>query len=58
MGLDDDIIKLLKADGLKMNEAIRSALTDFIDIVKDENEDFEDDSKDDEDDDDLEDVRS
>jgi len=50
MGLDDDIIKLLKADGLKMNEAIRSALTDFIDIVKDENEDFEEDGKEDEDD--------
>jgi hypothetical protein len=49
MGLHEDIIKLLKADGLKMNEAIRSALDDFVDTVKEENEDFEEDGEDDED---------
>jgi hypothetical protein len=43
MGLHEDISKLLKADGMRMNEAIRSALDEFIDTVKIENEDFEED---------------
>lgn len=52
MGLEEDIIKLLKTEGFKINEAIKDALDEFIDIVDEENEDMEeagdDDDKDDE----------
>ena len=51
MGLEEDVIKLLKAEGFKINEAIKDALDEFIDIVDEENEDMEeggDDDKDDE----------
>jgi hypothetical protein len=41
MGLEEDIIKLLKNEGFKMNEAIRDALDEFVDIVDEENEDME-----------------
>ncbi len=43
MGLEEDIIKLLKSEGFKMNEAIRDALDEFLDTVNDENEDMDDD---------------
>jgi len=43
MALEDDIIKLLKAEGYRMNETIRDALDEFIEIVNEETEDMEDD---------------
>jgi hypothetical protein len=38
VAIDNDIIKLLKSEGLKTNEAIMVALSEFIDVVEDENE--------------------
>ncbi len=55
MALEEDIIKLLKSEGFKMNEAIRDALDEFLDTVNEENEDMED--FDDEEDKDEEDDR-
>jgi hypothetical protein len=49
MGLEEDIIKLLKNEGFKMNEAIRDALDEFVDIVDEENEDMEENLDDDDD---------
>lgn len=43
MALEEDIIKLLKSEGFKMNEAIRDALDEFLDTVNEENEDMDDD---------------
>ncbi len=42
MSLEEDIVKLLKHEGYKINEAIRDALDEFLDIVNDENEDMDD----------------
>lgn len=50
MALEEDVIKLLKSEGYRMNETIRDALGDFLDIVYDENEEMEDDLDDEEDD--------
>lgn len=41
MGIEKDIIKLVKAEGYKINESIRDALDEFIDIVKEEGESSE-----------------
>ncbi len=41
MGLEEDIIKILKSEGFKINEAIRDALDEFLDTVNEENEDME-----------------
>ena len=41
MSLEEDIIKLLKHEGYKINESIRDALDDFLDIVNEENEDMD-----------------
>ncbi len=49
MGLEEDIIKLLKNEGFKINEAIRDALDEFVDIVDEENEDMDEDLEDDDD---------
>jgi hypothetical protein len=49
MGLEEDIIKLLKHEGFKINEAIKDALDEFVDIVDEENEDMEENLDDDED---------
>ncbi len=49
MALEDDIIKLLKAEGYRINETIRDALDEFIEVVNDETEDMEDDPEDTED---------
>ena len=46
MALEDDIIKLLKAEGYRINETIRDALDEFIEVVNDETEDLEDDLED------------
>lgn len=46
MALEDDIIKLLKAEGYRINETIRDALDEFIEVVNDETEDMEDDLED------------
>jgi hypothetical protein len=46
MALEEDIIKLLKSEGFKMNEAIRDALDEFLDTVNEENEDMDDDLSD------------
>lgn len=54
MGLEEDVIKLLKAEGFKINEAIKDALDEFIDIVDEENEDMEEAGDDDDDKDDDE----
>lgn len=47
MGLEEDIIKLLKSEGYRINETIRDALDDFLDTVYDENEEMEEDLDDD-----------
>ncbi len=57
MALEDDILKLLKAEGYRVNEAIRDALDDFVAAIEDEMEALEaglDDEDDDEEDDDEE----
>lgn len=54
MGLEEDIIKLLKTEGFKINEAIKDALDEFIDIVDEENEDMEEGGEDADDKDDEE----
>jgi hypothetical protein len=46
MGLEEDILKLLKSEGFRINEAIRDALDEFLDTVNDENEDMEEDLED------------
>ena len=38
--------RLLKAEGYKLNETIHGAITDFLEIVTEENEDMEDDADD------------
>jgi hypothetical protein len=43
MGLEEDVIKLLKSEGYRINESIRDALDDFLTTVEEENEDMEDD---------------
>ena len=50
MALEEDVIKLLKSEGYRMNETIRDALGDFLDIVYDENEEMEEDLDDEEED--------
>ncbi len=47
MALEDDIIKLLKAEGYRINETIRDALDEFIEVVNEESEDVDDDLDDD-----------
>ncbi|MBA3846790.1 MAG: hypothetical protein H0X45_09115 [Planctomycetes bacterium] len=47
MALEDDIIKLLKAEGYRINETIRDALDEFIEVVNEESEDVDDDADDD-----------
>ena len=42
MGLEEDIIKLLKTEGFKINESIRDALDEFVDVVEEETEGVED----------------
>jgi hypothetical protein len=37
MAIDKDIIKLLVADGYKINETIRDALADLLEVVEEEN---------------------
>jgi hypothetical protein len=49
MGLEEDVIKLLKSEGYRINETIRDALDDFLDTVYDENEEMEEDLEDDDD---------
>ncbi len=46
MALEDDIIKLLKVEGYRINETIRDALDEFIEVVNDETEDMDDDLED------------
>ncbi len=41
MALEEDVIKLLKSEGYRINEAIRDALDDFLSTVEEENEDME-----------------
>jgi hypothetical protein len=51
MALSEDIVKLLKSEDYRTNEAIRDALNDFLEIVTEENEEMEDGIEDDKDDD-------
>lgn len=53
MALEDDFLKLLKAEGYRVNEAVRDALDDFISVLEDE-QDGADDEEDEEEDDDEE----
>ena len=43
MGMEEDILKLLKSEGFKLNDTIRDALDEFIDTVNEENEDMDED---------------
>lgn len=47
MGLPEDLKKLLKSEGYKINEAIEDALNDFLGVVTEENEEMEEDAEDD-----------
>ncbi len=51
MGLPEDLSRLLKAEGYKINETIQDAIVDFLGIVTEENEEMEDDIDDDKDED-------
>jgi hypothetical protein len=51
MGLPEDVSKLLKSEGYKINETIQDAINDFLEVVTSENEEMEDDLDDDKDDD-------
>lgn len=51
MGLPEDLSKLLKSEGYKINETIRDAINDFLEIVTEENEEMEEDAEDEKDDD-------
>lgn len=51
MGLPEDLSRLLKAEGYKINETIQDAITDFLGIVTEENEEMEEDIDDDKDED-------
>lgn len=55
MALEDDIIKLLKAEGYRINETIRDALDEFIEIINEEMEGIEGDIEDAEEDEEEED---
>ncbi len=44
MGIEKDVIALVKAEGFKVNETIRDALDEFIGIVEEENETIQDDA--------------
>ncbi len=48
MGMAEDIIKLIKNEGFKINEAIRDALDEFVDVVDEENEDMDENLEDEE----------
>jgi enamine deaminase RidA (YjgF/YER057c/UK114 family) len=54
MSLEQDILRLLKEEGYRVNEAIRDALDDFLTILEDEGEemteDFDDEDYGDDDD--------
>lgn len=41
MSLEDDIIKAIKGEGYKLNEAIRDAVDELVETVEDENADME-----------------
>lgn len=43
MGLPEDVAKLLKSEGYRINETIRDGINDFLEIVTEENEEMEDD---------------
>jgi hypothetical protein len=42
MALEDDILKLLKAEGYRVNEAVRDALDEFVSVIEEEAEDLDD----------------
>lgn len=47
MGLAEDLGKLLKSEGYRLNETIHDAISDFLGIVIEENEEMEEDADDD-----------
>lgn len=51
MALEDDILKLLKSEGYRINEAVRDAIDEFIEMVEDEQDGAEDDEDEEEEDD-------
>lgn len=51
MGLPEDLAKLLKSEGYRLNETIRDGINDFIDLVIEENEEMEEEVEDDSDED-------
>ncbi len=50
MGLPEDLSRLLKAEGYKINETIQDAISDFLGVVTEENAEMEDDLEDDKED--------
>jgi len=50
MALEDDIIKLLKAEGFRINETIRDALDEFVETINEEMEGIDSSIEDDEED--------
>ncbi|HAT09158.1 MAG TPA: hypothetical protein DCS97_00850 [Planctomycetes bacterium] len=51
MGLPEDLAKLVTSDGYRLNETIRDAINDFLEIVIEENEEMEESGEDDADED-------
>ncbi len=41
MDIQTDILKLLKSEGYRLNEPIKDALDEFMDIVEDENSEMD-----------------
>jgi hypothetical protein len=41
MSLDLEILKLIKSEGYKINEAVRDAVVDMVEIIEEENEGME-----------------
>lgn len=52
MALEQDILKLLREEGYRINEAIRDALDDFLSVVEEEGDEMVEDLEEDFDDED------
>jgi len=50
MSLSSEIIRVLKAEGYRINEAITDALDEFVDLVEEENEEIDEHFEDEDDD--------
>ncbi len=56
MGLEKDIIRLLKEEGFRMNDTITTAVDELVELAQQENDEMELEDEEDEDSDDEEDF--